>query len=317
MNLKREGTPRPGRGDDPHPMSNCIRRPGAVGCIGVPVPASDGCAARWQSAISAPIEIGARETLFRAQISREPSPDGKLALMPKSFYGRWIVLASCMTFGISVGLPYYNMPFFYDYYKNAFHWQLHDITLGFPLAALLTLWVGPLLVPRFSPRKLVVVGHGPDAAGVCRFQPDDRRSPRLLFSLVSLHLRLHPLRTHSAPDHGVPLVPAQSRVGHGHCLRRCRPHRSPGSPADQAVDGALRFPYRAHGCRLRHDRSMAHRSFRSQRSSLRHWSVSRRGRRGTRGEPDRAAHFRLPPAPAALLAFTDRQSLLHRRDRRD
>jgi MFS family permease len=78
--------------------------------------------------------------------------------MPKSFYGRWIVLASCMTFGISVGLPYYNMPFFYDYYKNAFHWQLHDITLGFPLAALLTLWVGPLLVPRFSPRKLVVAG---------------------------------------------------------------------------------------------------------------------------------------------------------------
>jgi MFS family permease len=78
--------------------------------------------------------------------------------MPKSFYGRWIVLASCLTFGISVGLPYYNMPFFYDYYRNAFHWKLHDITLGFPLAALLTLWVGPLLVPRFSPRKLLVAG---------------------------------------------------------------------------------------------------------------------------------------------------------------
>jgi MFS family permease len=80
--------------------------------------------------------------------------------MPKSFYGRWIVVACLLTFGISVGLPYYNMPFFYDYYKNAFHWQLHDITLGFPLAALLTLWVGPLLVPRFSPRKLIVIGTG-------------------------------------------------------------------------------------------------------------------------------------------------------------
>ncbi len=80
--------------------------------------------------------------------------------MPKSFYGKWIVVASCLTFGISVGLPYYNMPFFYDYYKNAFHWQLHDITLGFPLAALLTLWVGPLLVPRFSPRKLLIAGTG-------------------------------------------------------------------------------------------------------------------------------------------------------------
>jgi len=78
--------------------------------------------------------------------------------MSKNFYGKWIVLASCLTFGISVGLPYYNMPFFYDYYKNTFHWQLHDITLGFPLAALLTLWVGPLLVPRFSPRKLIDAG---------------------------------------------------------------------------------------------------------------------------------------------------------------
>jgi len=78
--------------------------------------------------------------------------------MRKSFYGRWIVLAACLTFGISVGLPYYNMPFFYDYYRNTFHWKLHDITLGFPLAALLTLWVGPLVVPRLSPRKLVIAG---------------------------------------------------------------------------------------------------------------------------------------------------------------
>jgi MFS family permease len=78
--------------------------------------------------------------------------------MPKSFYGRWIIAAAFITFGISVGLPYYNMPFFYDYYRNAFDWKLHDITLGFPLAALLTLWVGPLVVPRFSPRKLIVAG---------------------------------------------------------------------------------------------------------------------------------------------------------------
>jgi MFS family permease len=80
--------------------------------------------------------------------------------MTRGFYGKWIIAAALITFGISVGLPYYNMPFFYDYYKNAFHWPLHDITLGFPLAALLTLWVGPVLVPRFSPRKLIVAGTG-------------------------------------------------------------------------------------------------------------------------------------------------------------
>jgi MFS family permease len=80
--------------------------------------------------------------------------------MTRGFYGKWIIAAALITFGISVGLPYYNMPFFYDYYKNAFNWPLHDITLGFPLAALLTLWVGPVLVPRFSPRKLIVAGTG-------------------------------------------------------------------------------------------------------------------------------------------------------------
>ena len=78
--------------------------------------------------------------------------------MHRSFFGKWIIAAAFLTFGIAVGLPYYNMPFFYDYYVKTFHWPLHDITLGFPLAALLTLWVGPVLVPRFSQRKLIVAG---------------------------------------------------------------------------------------------------------------------------------------------------------------
>ncbi len=78
--------------------------------------------------------------------------------MLRSFYGKWIVAAAFLTFGIAVGLPYYNMPFFYDYYARTFHWPIRDITLGFPLAALLTLWVGPVLVPRFSQRKLIIAG---------------------------------------------------------------------------------------------------------------------------------------------------------------
>ena len=78
--------------------------------------------------------------------------------MTKTFYGWWVTAAAFCTFGIAVGIPYYNMPFFYDYYKKTFGWPIHDITLGFPIAALLTLWVGPVLVPRFSPRKLILVG---------------------------------------------------------------------------------------------------------------------------------------------------------------
>jgi len=40
----------------------------------------------------------------------------------RKFYGWWIAAASFFTFGISVGLPYYNIPFFYDYFQTAFHW---------------------------------------------------------------------------------------------------------------------------------------------------------------------------------------------------
>jgi Sugar phosphate permease len=76
----------------------------------------------------------------------------------KLFYGWFVTAAAICTFGIAVGIPYYNMPFFYDYYQKTFGWRPDQITLGFPIAALLTLWVGPILVPRLSPRKLILAG---------------------------------------------------------------------------------------------------------------------------------------------------------------
>ena len=81
----------------------------------------------------------------------------------KPFYGWWVTAAAICTFGIAVGIPYYSMPFFYDYYEKSvaqggFGWSRDQITLGFPLAALFTLWVGPLLVHRFSPRRLIQAG---------------------------------------------------------------------------------------------------------------------------------------------------------------
>ncbi len=76
----------------------------------------------------------------------------------RKFYGWWITAAAFVTFGLSVGIPYYNIPFFYDYFQREFNWSRAEITLGFPLAALLTLWVGPLVIHRFSPRKLILLG---------------------------------------------------------------------------------------------------------------------------------------------------------------
>src|SRR5579872_857076 len=78
--------------------------------------------------------------------------------MPCKFHGWWIVAAAFITFGLSVGIPYYNIGFFYDYFQREFHWSRAAITLGFPLAAALTIWFGPIVIHRFSPRKLILVG---------------------------------------------------------------------------------------------------------------------------------------------------------------
>lgn len=78
--------------------------------------------------------------------------------MKKPFYGWWITVAIFVLFGITVGVPYYGMPFFYDYFTREFGWTRPQITMAFPLAAILTIWVGPALVHRYSPRKMLLIG---------------------------------------------------------------------------------------------------------------------------------------------------------------
>src|SRR5579875_452270 len=87
----------------------------------------------------------------------------------KLFYG-WIIAATVFfTFGLTVGLPYYNLPFFYDYFAKTFHWTAPQITLGFPLAALPSVIIAPLLIHRYSPRKLILCGCVLTAAAVICF----------------------------------------------------------------------------------------------------------------------------------------------------
>jgi MFS family permease len=78
----------------------------------------------------------------------------------KGFYGWWISVAAFFTFGLAVGIPYYGMGFYYDYYQKAFGWTRPEMTLGFPLAVVLTLWVGPVIMHRYSPRILMMIGAG-------------------------------------------------------------------------------------------------------------------------------------------------------------
>lgn len=74
------------------------------------------------------------------------------------YYG-WAIVASCFfILAMTVGMPMYAMPFFYDHYIAEFGWDRAETTSGFFVSTLLILPLGGLLVHRFSPRKLIVFG---------------------------------------------------------------------------------------------------------------------------------------------------------------
>src|SRR5439155_25948898 len=111
--------------------------------------------------------VRARETDARAHPGRLRRPArgrvgrrGSAVVTPgrRPFYGPWIIAASFVTFGLASGLPYYNIAFFYDYLRDDHHWTQPMVTLGAPIAILLTIWAGPILTHRFNPRYLIVAG---------------------------------------------------------------------------------------------------------------------------------------------------------------
>ena len=78
----------------------------------------------------------------------------------KPFRGPWIIAACFFTFGLSTGFPYYNISFFFDRFRDDHGWTQEFVTLGAAVAVLLMIWVGPVIVPRVSPRKLILIGTG-------------------------------------------------------------------------------------------------------------------------------------------------------------
>lgn len=76
----------------------------------------------------------------------------------KSFRGPWIIASCFITFGLSTGFPYYNIAFFYDYFRDAHSWTQALVTYGASIAVLATIWMAPLVVPRVSPRLLILTG---------------------------------------------------------------------------------------------------------------------------------------------------------------
>ncbi len=79
--------------------------------------------------------------------------------MPRRPYYGWCIAASCFfILAMTVGMPMYAMPFFYDHYIDEFGWDRAETTSGFFFSTLLILPLGGLLVHRFSPRKLIIFG---------------------------------------------------------------------------------------------------------------------------------------------------------------
>lgn len=74
------------------------------------------------------------------------------------FYGFYVAAAVFFTLLVTVGVPFYGMPFFYDHFMATFGWSRAQTTSGIALATILIQPLGGLLVHRFSPRKLILFG---------------------------------------------------------------------------------------------------------------------------------------------------------------
>lgn len=79
--------------------------------------------------------------------------------MQQRLYYGWYIAAACFfILAMTVGVPLYAMPFFYDYYIEEFGWSRAETTAGIAISTILVLPLGGLIIHRFSARKLIVCG---------------------------------------------------------------------------------------------------------------------------------------------------------------
>ena len=74
------------------------------------------------------------------------------------FHGWWIAAAAFATLLLTVGIPFYGLPFFYDYFQHDFGWGRAQVTSGIGIATIIVLPLGGLVIPRFSPKSLLLAG---------------------------------------------------------------------------------------------------------------------------------------------------------------
>ncbi|QOY88430.1 MFS transporter [Paludibaculum fermentans] len=74
-----------------------------------------------------------------------------------------VAIASGLILGLVVGIPYFGLPYFYDYFEHSiseggFGWSKPSIMLGLPIGTFVTLLAGPLFVRRLPPRACILGG---------------------------------------------------------------------------------------------------------------------------------------------------------------
>lgn len=78
-------------------------------------------------------------------------------------------MVASLVLGLVVGLPYYSLPYFYDYFERAFGWSRAAVMLGLPVGTLVTLIIGPLFVRHLPPRRCIVAGSAACALSLVGF----------------------------------------------------------------------------------------------------------------------------------------------------
>jgi MFS family permease len=78
--------------------------------------------------------------------------------MTRIYYGWWIAIIAFITLLVTVGIPFYGLPFFYDYFQHDFGWSRAQVTSGIGVATLLALPMGGLIIPRYPPKHLLLAG---------------------------------------------------------------------------------------------------------------------------------------------------------------
>lgn len=78
-------------------------------------------------------------------------------------------VVSSLILGLVVGVPYYGLPYFYDYFEQSFGWARAAVMLGLPIGTLVTLLAGPLFVRRLPPKPCIVGGAAVCGAALAGF----------------------------------------------------------------------------------------------------------------------------------------------------